>query len=39
MWKCISREMVEELVINCGIDIVKVGIGSGVVAQQDYKQV
>ena len=25
----VSREMVEELVINCGVDIVKVGIGSG----------
>lgn len=25
----VSREMVEELVINCGVDIVKAGIGSG----------
>lgn len=25
----VSREMVEELIINCGADIVKVGIGSG----------
>lgn len=25
----VSREMVEELSINCGVDIIKVGIGSG----------
>ena len=25
----VSREMVEELIMNCGADIVKVGIGSG----------
>jgi len=25
----VTREMVEELILNCGIDIVKVGIGSG----------
>jgi GMP reductase len=25
----VTKEMVEELIINCGVDIVKVGIGSG----------
>ena len=25
----VTREMVEELILNCGVDIVKVGIGSG----------
>ena len=25
----VSREIVEELILNCGVDIVKVGIGSG----------